>query len=151
MPTKTAQNESGWLRARSRRARRVRSRRPDDEELPGWQDLSEDEPDDGGDADERSGVSTIRFALVVVALAAGVALYVGHVHATKAVRADLQEARAENRRLRQELRQLKSEYAQRTAPSVIYERARDLGLRESPAYGPNINIKKSESKVENRE
>lgn len=83
-------------------------------------------------------VSTVRFALVVLVLAGAFTLYVGHVHATKDLLNQVQEARAENQRLHLKRNRLEGEFARKISPSVIYERARELGLRESVTYGPPI-------------
>jgi hypothetical protein len=109
--------------------------------LPGWTDL---EPSANrrrrtpGDRSFLENVSTGRFALLVLAIAGLFTLYIGHVHATTDLYDQLQEARAENQRLHLKHNRLKGAYDRRTGPSVIYERARELGLRESVTYGPPI-------------
>jgi len=110
--------------------------------LPSWTDLepqnSRRRSDEGDFFLQR--VSTVRFALVVLVLAGAFTLYVGHVHATKDLLNKVQSARAENQRLHLKRNRLEGEFARKVSPSVIYERARELGLRESVTYGPPISI-----------
>lgn len=73
-------------------------------------------------------------------MAGAFTLYVGHVHATTDLANELQETRAENRRLHLKHNRLKGEFDRRTGPSVIYERARQMGLRASVSYGRPISI-----------
>ncbi|MFB6271326.1 MAG: hypothetical protein ABEL51_00380 [Salinibacter sp.] len=110
--------------------------------LPGWADLETTGNRRRAEADgtflER--VSTVRFALVILALAGAFTLWVGHVHATTDLYSRLQQARRENQQLHLKHDRLEGAYDRRTGPSVIYERARELGLRESVTYGRPINI-----------
>jgi cell division protein FtsL len=85
-------------------------------------------------------VSTLRFAAVVLLLAGAFTLYVGHVHATKDLLGEVQELRTENQRLHLKHNRLQGEFARKTSPSVIYERARELGLEESVTYGPPVRV-----------
>lgn len=111
--------------------------------LPSWTDLEPPtnkrrrEPSDDTFLEE---VSTIRFAVAVLLLAGAFTLYVGHVHATKDLLGKVQEVRAENQRLHLKRNRLQGEFARKTSPSVIYERARELGLRESVTYGPPVRV-----------
>lgn len=111
--------------------------------MPSWSDL------DTGPNRRRRGtdgtsflqrVSTVRFALIILAIATLFTLYVGHVHATQSLLADVQKARSVNQDLHLKHNRLKGEYDRKTGPSVIYERARALGLRESVTYGPKITV-----------
>ena len=77
---------------------------------------------------------------MILAIAGLFTLYVGHVHATTDVYNQLQQARAENQRLHLKHNRLKGAYDRRTGPSVIYERARALGLQESVTYGSPITV-----------
>ena len=110
--------------------------------LPGWTDL---EPSQNrrrsasGDAFLEN-VSTLRFSLIILAVAGLFTLYVGHVHATSDLYSQLQQARSENQRLHLKHNRLQGEFDQRVGPSVIYERARALGLQSSVAYGPPITV-----------
>jgi hypothetical protein len=110
--------------------------------LPDWTDLetvkNRRRRESGGAFLEH--VSTLRFALVILAIAGGFTLYVGHVHATTDLYNQLQQARKENQQLHLKHNRLKGAYDRRTGPSVIYERARDLGLQESVTYGPPITV-----------
>lgn len=109
--------------------------------LPGWKDLS-DSPSTQkrGSGSFLEQVSTVRFALIVLALAAAFTAYVGHVHATQDVLARVQEARRTNQTLHLKHNRLKGEFDRATGPAVIHERARALGLEESLAYGPPIQV-----------
>jgi hypothetical protein len=83
-------------------------------------------------------VSTARVALLIVAVAVAFTAYVGHVHATQQALADMRAAREANQSLHLKHNRLKGAYDRKTGPSVIYERARALGLQESLTYGPAI-------------
>ena len=110
--------------------------------LPSWKDLSKnkrstrDQQADG--FLER--ISTVRFALVILALAGAFTLYVGHVHATQDLLARLQEARRTNQSLHLKHNRLEGAYDRATGPSIIHRRAQALGLEENLAYGPPIDI-----------
>ena len=110
--------------------------------LPSWTDL---EPSQNrrrtasGDAFLEN-VSTLRFSLIILAVAALFTLYVGHVHATSDLYSQLQQAQSENQRLHLKHNRLQGEFDQRVGPSVIYERARALGLQSSVTYGPPITV-----------
>lgn len=112
--------------------------------LPGWTDLERPKnrrrPERSGEDSFLEQVSTVRFALVLLVLAGAFTLYVGHVHATKDLLSEVQEARSENQRLHLKRNRLEGEFARKTSPSVIYERARELGLRASVTYGPPISV-----------
>jgi len=114
--------------------------------LPGWTDLDRPKnrrrPERSGDESFLEQISTVRFALVVLVLAGAFTLYVGHVHATRSLLEDVQELRAENKRLHLKRNRLKGQFARKTSPSVIHDRARELGLRASVTYGPPISIEK---------
>lgn len=84
-------------------------------------------------------VSTRRFVLLLLAVAAVFTLYVGHVHATQDLAAELQQVRKENLKLHLKLNRLKGDFDRATGPAVIYQRARALGLEESFEYGPTIH------------
>lgn len=111
--------------------------------LPDWGDL--ETPKNrrkSGASDETflERVSTVRFAVGVLLLAGAFTLYVGHVHATKDLLGRVQEMRTENQRLHLKRNRLQGEFARKVSPSVIYERAREMGLRESVTYGPSISV-----------
>lgn len=112
--------------------------------LPDWTELETptNQRRDQSPADESflEGISTVRFALVVLVLAGTFTLYVGHVHATRNLLSEVQELRAENKRLHLKRNRLKGQFARKTSPAVIYEEARELGLRASVTYGPPVSI-----------
>jgi len=109
--------------------------------LPGWKELSNEE----ARRDKRSEgflerVSTVRMVLIILALGAAATLYVGHVHATQDLLARVQEAREVNRSLHLKHNRLKGAFDRATGPAAIHERAQALGLEESLAYGPTIEL-----------
>jgi hypothetical protein len=110
--------------------------------LSAWKDLS------SGNAREiapRSGirvapVTTLRFGVIMLVLAGLFTAYVGHVNATQDVLAQVQQERRENLRLHLKYNRVKGEYDRMTGPSVIYDRARRIGMEEGHSYGPSILI-----------
>ena len=112
--------------------------------LPDWTDLEtpNNQRQSRRPSDESflEGISTVRFALAVLVLAGTFTLYVGHVHATRDLLNEVQELRTENKRLHLKRNRLKGKFARKTSPSVIYDRARELGLRASVTYGPPVSI-----------
>lgn len=110
--------------------------------LPGWGDLStpNGRRKSRGDDGFLERVSTVRAALLILVLTGAFTLYVGHVHATQDLLARLQEARSENQTLHLKHNRLKGAYDRATGPTVIHQRARALGLRESLTYGPTIQV-----------
>jgi hypothetical protein len=111
--------------------------------LPGWKDLA------GSNERVRvasrrgsflESISTTRFALLIVGMAVLFTLYVGHVHATQDMLAEVQQERRENLRLHLKFNRLKGDFDQMVGPSVIYTRAGDLGLVEDPSFGPTIQV-----------
>ena len=114
--------------------------------LPGWRELENEERNTPSASAPRSPsgdsflerVSTARFTVLILVVAALFTLYVGHVHATQRLLADLQEARSTQHLLRLKHNRLKGAFDRKTGPSVIYERARELGLEENVSYGPSI-------------
>lgn len=71
-------------------------------------------------------------------LCIGVTLYVGHVFATRATLAELQNARRNNLRLHLTEDRLRGEFDRMTGPHQVMERAVVLGLEEGISYGPTI-------------
>lgn len=121
-------NDSGWKRHGTA--------------LREWDDL-DSTPHRSSSAREDTvlqGLSTGRFALVILLVAGVFTLYVGHVHATSDLYTQLQQARTTNQQLHLKHNRLEGAYHRRTGPSVIYERARALGLRESVSYGPPVHV-----------
>jgi len=126
---RTGPNGSGWARHGTA--------------LPGWTDLEgpknrhrREQADDSF----LQRMSTGRFALLVLLVAGAFTLYVGHVHATKDLLDEVQEARTANQRLHLKHNRLQGIYDRKTSPHVIYERARALGLEASVRYGPPITL-----------
>jgi hypothetical protein len=139
---------SARRRARpNRRTRRSRSEssstqwRRHGTALPSWKELAREQArpkrTSGGFLEH---ISTVRFALVILGLAALFTLYVGHVHATQDLVARVQEARQVNRSLHLKHNRLKGAFDRATGPAVIQERAQALGLEENLAYGPPITV-----------
>lgn len=85
-------------------------------------------------------VSTLRFALLVLAVATAFTFYVGHVHDMQELLVDLQYEQRENLRLHLKYNRLKGDFDRATGPAIIYERARAMGLQEGIEYGPTIVI-----------
>ena len=111
--------------------------------LPGWTDLDGPKNQHRRRQEDDSflqRMSTGRFALLVLLVAGGFTLYVGHVHATKDLLDEVQEARTTNQRLHLKHNRLQGVYDRKTSPHVIYERARELGLEASVSYGPPITL-----------
>lgn len=129
---------------RSRSASAPRARREADA-LPGWKDLTGANRRRAGSARGQSflaSFSTSRFALLIVGLAVLFTMYVGHVHATQDLLAELEHTRRENLRMHLKYNRLKGEFDRMVGPEVIYARAHPLGLIEDPAFGPTIEIER---------
>lgn len=147
MPTVTTEAKKRRRRSQARRTRRRERRTREEREgsLPGWSDLA-----GTGSRSQEGGflarLSTVRFALVVLAIAGACALYVGHVHATQRLLSQVEAARQENRRLHLKQRRLQSAFDEATAPSVIYRRAKALGLEEGLPDGPTIHVEPETAK-----
>ena len=139
-------------RYKVRKPRRSQSR-PDDatsgrdrqrgksDSLPGWNDLAKSnqrQPGAGRSHSFLERISTKRFALLIVGTAILFTLYIGHVHATQDLAAEVQLARRDNLRLHLKYNRLKGEFDRMIGPAVIYDRARGIGLIEDPAFGPTI-------------
>ena len=111
---------------------------------PGWKDLktrrnSRHESVSGYDSG-LGALSTVRFALAVLAIAGVITLYVGHVHATQNLLAEVQDLRRENLSVHLRYNRIKGMYDRSTGPSVIYERARLLDLEERMVTGKPILV-----------
>ncbi|MXW63419.1 MAG: hypothetical protein F4Y00_10590 [Bacteroidetes bacterium SB0662_bin_6] len=112
--------------------------------LPGWSDIQGLNKRTSADSREEATflgrISTARFALIVLGLGVLFTLYVGHVHATQQILAELEAERRENLRLHLQHNRLKGDFDQMVGPSVIYARAHELGLVTDPAPGPPIEV-----------
>lgn len=140
-PRRTGDVRTTEARSTARRPAKAAPARPvASGRLPGWGELG------GAPAARRVGrfeqvlarVPTRRFVLTVVLGALAFTGYVGHVYATKQLFAEVQTARREHLRLNLKRNRLKGELDARTAPGVVVERARALGLVEGLGYGPTI-------------
>jgi hypothetical protein len=112
-------------------------------DFPNWRDLAtsnERVPSRSRLSTHIDNVSTVRFGLLLLAVALVFTLYVGHVYATQDALADVQRARRENLQLHLRLNQLKGDFDRATGPAVVYLRARATGLEEGIEYGPTIEI-----------
>ncbi len=112
--------------------------------LPGWHDLATGENERHRLRSRHSAfletISTARFALLILAVAAAFTVYVGHVHATRDLVVHVESLRQENLRLHLQYNRLKGDFDRLTGPSQIYQRAGALGLEEGIAYGPTIRV-----------
>ena len=85
-------------------------------------------------------VPSLRFGVLVLLACVVATLFVGHVYATRATLADLQDARRENERLRLTHQRLQGDVDRMTGPSAVMAEAARLGLEEGVAYGPTIQL-----------
>ena len=83
---------------------------------------------------------SLRFGVWTLIACIAVTLYVGHVYATQATLAALQQAERENLRLHLTHERLQGAYDRMTGPQAVMQRARALGLDEGIAYGPVIHL-----------
>ncbi|MEM1094428.1 MAG: hypothetical protein AAGJ10_07470 [Bacteroidota bacterium] len=134
-------------RATSNRAKvgkKTYVRRKGGQTLPGWNDLAATEqappkrtPRAPSWIDQ---VPTQHAVLAILGLALVATLYIGHVHATTEVLAEVQQRRAEHERLSLQYNRLRADFDMATSPSAIYDRAKAIGLTEGLAYGPTIRL-----------
>ena len=114
-----------------------------DDYLPDWRDLSGGKagrslkPDMGG---VFAAVSTLRMALLIIASAAIVTLYVGHVYATAELLGEVDSLRRENLELYLKHNQIKADFDRVSGPATIAGRARTLGLVEAMPTGQPIRL-----------
>ncbi len=112
--------------------------------LPGWHDLATGENERHRLRSRHSAfletISTTRFGVLILAIAAAFTVYVGHVHATRDLVVHVESLRQENLRLHLQFNRLKGDFDRGTGPSLIYQRAGALGLEEGIAYGPTIKV-----------
>lgn len=136
---KKQQSSQAQTTKRPPAARRKQARN----EFPNWRDLAtsnERAPGRSRLATHIDNVSTVRFGLLLLAVAAVFTFYIGHVYATQDVLIELQQARRANLQLHLKRNQLKGDFDRATGPSVVYQRARAAGLEEGIEYGPTIEI-----------
>jgi len=126
------------------RATRQRGRIVVRGDVPEWTDLIKAENHRLGTQSEShtflSAVSTLRFTLVVLAIASIFTLYVGHVYSTQDLLSAVQKERSENLSLRLQYNRTKGVYDAAIGPAIIYERAHALGLEEKMLSGPPVRI-----------
>jgi hypothetical protein len=115
------------------------------EGLPGWQDLGVAKNKSNFVAPVRRKVdsyfeqiTTGQFALFILAVAFALGLYVSHVFATQEALANLERLKRENLQLQLQYNQMKGELGREISPTIIYRRAKELGLEEDVANGPAI-------------
>ena len=148
MPVATSSTRSRSKAAETLTRRRSTAIRqgPPLPDLPAWTDLDAS-PKSKGNEQKRTrrarfldAAPSLRFAAWTGALCIAVTLYVGHVYATQATLAALQQAERDNLRLHLTNQRLEGAYARMTGPDDILRRAAALGLDEGVAYGPTILI-----------
>ena len=98
-----------------------------------WRHLHTDSLDEQSSGDEQR-ISTVRFVVLVVFIATVFTLYIGHVYRTQDIVDELQQVQRENLRLHLHHNELEGELDKATGPSVIYARAKELGLDHGYAY-----------------
>ncbi len=115
------------------------------EVLPNWQDLGVEKGNTkfatpvrkfGESLFDR--VSTVQFALFVLAIVFVMGLYVSNVFATQETLAGLERLKRSNIQLQLQYNQMKGQLGREISPSVIYRRAKELGLEEGADYGATI-------------
>ncbi|GAB5519519.1 MAG: hypothetical protein RhofKO_17700 [Rhodothermales bacterium] len=145
--TARTQTRKAAARAKANRAKVGKKnyvRRKAGKTLPGWNDLATTEqappkrtPRTPNWFDQ---VPTLHAVLAIVSIALIATLYIGHVHATTEVLAEVQQRRAEHERLSLQYNRLRADFDMATSPSAIYDRAKAIGLTEGIAYGPTIRL-----------
>jgi cell division protein FtsL len=122
----------------------VRKTGKDHGALPSWRQLesSENRRSKGGSSSnlflER--LSTKKFGLLLVVVAAAFTLYVGHVHSTDDLLSEVQRLRRENHQLHLKYNRLKGEYDRLTGPVEIRRRARALGFIDGGVPGRTVQV-----------
>jgi cell division protein FtsL len=123
---------------------RTRKSGKDHATLPSWKQLESKKnrrlKQDRGSSLFLDAVSTVRFALILAAVATAFTVYVGHVHATHDILAKTEAARKENHQLHLKYNRLKGEFDRMTGPAEIHRRANALGLVEDAAYRATVTL-----------
>lgn len=152
MSTKrTKKTTTARTRRRTRRRRTSTSRskkngstawRRNGTALPGWDDLAPGKNARVPDQEDQflKGISTGRFAALLLLFAVAFTAYVGHVHATQDLYERVEAERQENQRLHLKADRLQGELNRATGPRVVHERARELGFQENLSFGPTIHV-----------
>ncbi len=79
-------------------------------------------------------VSTLQFGIIIFLLAGILTVYIGHIHTSQDLLAEINSQRKENVRLHLQHKQLVADYNAIVGPSVIYRRAENLGLERGHEY-----------------
>ncbi|MCY3628703.1 MAG: hypothetical protein OXG94_01680 [Bacteroidetes bacterium] len=79
-------------------------------------------------------ISTLQFGLIIFLLAGILTGYIGHIHTSQDLLAEINTQRRENVRLHLQHNRLVADYNAFVGPSVIYERAGVLGLQRGHEY-----------------
>ena len=79
-------------------------------------------------------ISTLRFGLVIFIIAGILTLYIGHVHTSQDLLAELNTLNRENVRLHLQHNRLVANYNASIGPSVIHQRVPALGLQRGYEY-----------------
>ena len=115
--------------------------------LPGWSDLGARGPAKTSKKARANGrvrfldtAPSLRFGVYTLLACVLMTLYVGHVYATQATLAELQQVQRENLRLHLTHERLQGAFDRMTGPDQILGRAATLGLEEGIAYGPVIRL-----------
>lgn len=118
------------------------SSKPD--RLPGWRELSESNDRESQGRRHHwtlvEAIPTFRLAAAILAFGVVTTLYVGHVLATQDLMARAEALRRENLALHLRSNRVKGAFDQASGPTVIYERARALGLTQQIPNGPIIEL-----------
>ncbi len=79
-------------------------------------------------------ISTLQFGLIIFLLAGILTGYIGHIHTSQDLLAEINTQRRENVRLHLQHNRLEADYNAFVGPSVIYERVEELGLQRGHEY-----------------
>lgn len=85
-------------------------------------------------------ISTLRFGLVIFIIAGLLTLYIGHVHSSQDLLAELNTLNRENVRLHLQHNRLVADYNASIGPSVIHQRVPALGLQRGFEYAGFLQI-----------
>ena len=86
-------------------------------------------------------LSTVRFVLGVLAVAIVFTLYVGHIYATQELVQEVERLSRQRLELDLEYNRVRGQFDRVTGHDDIWERARDLGLREAVPTGERLEVR----------
>jgi cell division protein FtsL len=86
-------------------------------------------------------LSTVRFVLGVLAVAIVFTLYVGHVYATQELVQEVERLSRQRLELDLEYNRVRGQFDRMTGHDDIWQRARDLGLREAVPTGERLEVR----------